>query len=206
MTVLRSIEIKLDASEPDSPTATVTHRKVGGSGGKTPLDYVVTIGVVLALSLGLGLLLFDTSDDMPLLLLILASGTLAFVVGVPLAGVTRTLRHRFARKVTEQLRLDPGSMRGQPQLHYGDETIEVSSVEAVALLGWQEEVATDRLWDVTLITKGRSVDIVHGYYRDIEPRELAKALATALHVEMRESSVAGGSLKPEKLSRPGTHL
>ena len=44
--------------------------------------------------------------------------------------------------------MEPGSLRGQPQLRVGDRSIEASAAESVALMGWQEVAATDRIWDV----------------------------------------------------------
>ena len=99
--------------------------------------------------------------------------------------------------------MEPGSMRGQPQVMVGDDAIDSSSVEAVALLGWQEVAATDRIWDVMLALRERSIDVVNGHANEDEARELAKTIATALNVELRESSTTGGAVNPIRFDARG---
>ena len=201
MGVHRCLRIETASLEPESLKVFVVSRVVARAG---VIDYAIAIGSVFALSAGVGLLFFDTSDRMPLTLLVIVSGLLALVVSPAVAGVVRWVRRRLGRIHRLEVSIDPGSLRGQPQLQVGPSTYAASDFEAVALLGWQEVAATDRLWDVMLVRKaGGSVDVVTGHATDDGPRELGQALATALNVEFRESSNTGGSVNTLSFDQRG---
>lgn len=173
-------------------------------------DYVFAIGSVFILSAGIGLLFFAPSDfyasseTMSLTVLLLISGSLSLAVSPAIAGVVRWIRKRLGKLHRLEVSMDPGSLRGQPHIKIGEAAYTSSDFEAVALLGWQEVSATDRIWDIMLVRKdGSSVDVVTGHLSDDEPRELGKALATALSVKFRESSTKGGSVNTIRFDEHG---
>lgn len=201
MSVHRCLRIEKTSLEPDTLKVVIVSRIVPPAG---VTDYVIAIVFVFALSAGIGFLFFDTSQNVPLKALFVVSGLLSLFVSPAVAAVVRWIRRRFGKLHRLEVSMDPGSLRGQPQIRVGEISYAASVFEVVALLGWQEVAATDRIWDVMLVSKeGSSVDVVTGHHSDDEPRELGKALATALNVEFRESSTTGGSVDTIKFDARG---
>ena len=114
------------------------------------------------------------------------------VEAVPGYWLERVLR-RLGRKRATRISFEQGSLRIPSMLHVGDDAIQPESVEAVALQGWQEEFGHERVWDVMLL--GPDKDVVVGYASYEVALDLATKLADVLGVQVRESSVVGGSLE-----------
>jgi len=110
---------------------------------------------------------------------------------LPHARTVRRLLNIFGKHHVLDVLYTPATLRGRARLVIGAEEVPPTSVEAVALLGWQEEIGTQRVWDITLL--GANLDVVVGHKSYVVTHNLAEMLARLLEVPLRESSVVGGS-------------
>jgi len=197
MTQRRCLQIELVTPEPEQLRAVIHSRMEGRA---SPLDFFLAAVFNFLLVAIPGLFVINVAERG---LLVGAAGLFALVVAVPGTAAVRKLRQRFGKPERTELAMEPASLRGQPCLRLGDRTVEASAIESVGLLGWQEVAATDRVWDVTLLSDGGSLDVVNSFHDEEGARTLAKTLATALHVELRESSTTGGAVTQVKLDQRG---
>lgn len=187
--------IRIDAASLDQRTFDVTIvNRQASSGAAQAVDYAVAVGVVFVLGTLPGVVFFGDSQGPGIGFLLMCTLLAALVVSPMLAPAVRAIRSRFQSIKTERVTLDRGNAKDWA-LNLGDHTLKTGDVRAVALLGWQEVAATDRVWDVTLMLgSDQSYDVVSGHKSEDNARSFASALAKALDVGLKESSVAGGGV------------
>lgn len=170
----------------------VVMSRYSGPAGFT--DYLLAFVFLMGLANGLFFAFMGFSEELfeSWWLVAAATGLFSLVVSVVASSVVRKVRQRIGKKHRLELSLEPGTQRRQPGVRLGKHIIEASAIKAVGLLGWQEVAATDRVWDVTLLLDQRAIDVICAYPEDDLPRRVAQALASAMNVEMRESSTTGG--------------